>query len=118
MKNKLKLIVASIFLTGTVFAQQINFSPPNITNPPLTPAAAKAAADEMMKSVNPIEGKFESVPGGNPFVFCSGPRPPKRSPLSAVYDRVCIDAQALQPKPPNLPNLPKPPELPQINLMK
>lgn len=94
MKNKLNLVLASILLTGTVFAQQT----PTAT---LTDTQTKAASDEISNGQKSAEGKFEGVPGGNPFVFCSGPRPPKRSPLSPIYDRICSDAQANQPKPPS-----------------
>lgn len=37
-----------------------------------------------------IKGVFNSrVPGGNPFVFCSGGRPSRKNPLRPVYDAVC-----------------------------
>lgn len=37
----------------------------------------------------------------NPFIFCMGPRPPKWTPLRAIYDQICKDGK-VQNLPPDL----------------
>lgn len=63
------------------------------------------------------QGSYSNVPGGNVFVFCSGPRPSKHSPWRSVYNRICKDSQnGPRPTNPDFNNLPQPPgtsDLPQ-----
>lgn len=97
----------------------LNSSTPSATAPiPLTAAAAAAVAESITKGQKPPEGKYESVPGGNVFVFCSGPRPPKKSPWRSVYDRICPEGQPTPAAPADLPTSSNPPQPPQLNLIK
>lgn len=63
-------------------------------------AAAGAGVNELLASgagsvaglliPKNVQGSYNSrVPGGNPFVFCSGGRPSRRNPLRVVYDQIC-----------------------------
>lgn len=86
----MKKIIVSTFLmmAVTAFAQNSNNNQ-QLPSGYVTPSTNI----QLPPGVELPKGKFESVPGGNPFVFCHGPRPPKHSEWRAVYDRVCKDDQ-------------------------
>lgn len=58
--------------------------------------AALLAEDKTSQLLVPknVKGSYNSsVPGGNPFVFCSGGRPSRKNPLRKIYDMICPDGK-------------------------
>lgn len=115
--SKLMLLI-TMGMTSTAFASGLGTSsfvsstPPGVnpikdtkqsvertqsaTNKTTEIAKNNAGKDPVADLLKPkvVKGSYSSsVPGGNPFIFCSGPRPSRKSPLRPIYDKICPDGK-------------------------